>query len=515
MNAPGTRRLWQLLIVATIVPLAATILLYRRDVPLGCPGRLAYPYSPVVGMRLTNALPAIGLAVLLALGVWWMTRARARRWALALVLACVTALGVWSYLAPPYHHNQHLFNAHSPSHDGAFVVEAVQIESLGAYLADFAERARTPPERMRGTRVISNPPGATVIAWTARQLVERVPGLLDMAAGPMPADLPDTQAFRLIRRSGAVGIVFFWLLTALWLLAWPVWYAVGRVYFEPVVAATFAVGCVLTPMTLVFTPGKDAAQLLTTGVPLLLWLVAVQRGSAWYAAAAGLLFTAACLASLVHVWIALVVLVATLAAGWRDGGTSVRQMLLRSLLPAVVGAIVGIVALRWLVGYDFIGASRAVAAAQVAVTRGADAMPLQWQALGVLLFLLLAGPLWWTVTSWCAAPGTEFGRAADREARFGRWLLVTTVIVMLATVGYTNIETPRLWIPFAPLLLLGTFLQLQALRGTPRHLGMILAALVFAHITAAALQWSVLDMREAENRLAEQRFFGEARATGN
>ena len=79
---------------------------------------------------------------------------------------------------------------------------------------------------------------------------------------------------------------------------------------------------------------------------------------------------------------------------------------------------------------------------------------------------------------------------------------------MLATVGFTNLETPRLWIPFVPLLLLGGMLRIEALRQPSRRLALALALLVATQITAAALQWSFMDMRETETRLAEQRYFG-------
>jgi hypothetical protein len=79
---------------------------------------------------------------------------------------------------------------------------------------------------------------------------------------------------------------------------------------------------------------------------------------------------------------------------------------------------------------------------------------------------------------------------------------------MLLTVGFTNLETPRLWIPFVPLLLLGSLLRIEALRQPSRRVALALAVLVATQVTAAALQWSFMDMRETESRLAEQRYFG-------
>ena len=75
---------------------------------------------------------------------------------------------------------------------------------------------------------------------------------------------------------------------------------------------------------------------------------------------------------------------------------------------------------------------------------------------------------------------------------------------MIATVGFTNVETPRLWIPFTPLLLLGGALQLSAFRQPGRKAAVLLAVLVFAQFAVSAAQWSLMDARETEMRLLEQ-----------
>ena len=149
----------------------------------------------------------------------------------------------------------------------------------------------------------------------AKCLLERISALNDLAGPPLTDTLPADAAFEWFRRSSAVGLVFFWLLTGMWVCAGVFLYASARLFWPPAVAVAFSLCCVISPMTLLFTPGKDPAQLLTMAVPLCLWLVAVRGRRAWLAALAGAACVAACLASLVHVWLAATVV----AAAWLGG----------------------------------------------------------------------------------------------------------------------------------------------------------------------------------------------------
>ncbi len=226
-------------------------------------------------------------------------------------------------------------------------------------------------------------------------------------------------------------------------------------------------------------------------MPLWLWLRAF-RGMRWFPALlAGALFTLACMVSLVHVWLAAVVLVAS--------GLAVRSgRFWRSVvLPAAVGAGVAGLALYVCCGANIPAIALAVAKAQAEVTRGPGAMPLSAQALGIPLFLLLAGPALWCNMLWLSRRSRS-----DQNGRFGLYLCVGAGVVMVGTVGFTNMEAPRLWIPFVPLLLLGAGLQLPFYREAVRPVRLLLAAMVLVQAGCSAAQWSFLDAREAEMRLS-------------
>jgi hypothetical protein len=487
---------WQLLALSALVPLAATVLLFNLNVPLGKPEKFVYLYSPIVPQRLVALRWAFLVAALLGGGAWlaFSQRRWLRRAGLIVMAAGCLGGSVWAYFAPPHFCDQHFFNMSSPSQDGAFLTEARYVRRVGVrnYLADFPTRTETPTEQMRGTRVTSNPPGTTLVAVATLNLLERCPWLT-RAANRLNTDqeLPPEYAHMV-----TTSTAFACALLLLWLLAGPFLYWSARMFFPPASAAVFTAVCLFSPATFLFTPGKDPAQLLTVALPLCLWLLAWRRERSWAAALAGGAFVFACLVSLVHIWIAAVVFVATILA---TPGERRRRLAWRAWLPAIGGAVVVAAGLAWFAKLNLFATVWSVARTQGEVTRGENAMPLVWQALGVPLFLLFAGPALWSTALWSSRR-----RLRHAEARFGLYLMLGAAVVMLATVGFTNIETPRLWIPFTPLLLLGGALQLSAFRRPGRKAAVLLAVLVFAQFATSAAQWSLMDARETEMRLLKQ-----------
>ena len=503
-SGSSSRGAWFALAVAAIGPVVVLLVLWAAGVPLGRPGQFVYLYSPIVLMRLL-ALPGLLLLAGMMGAAMYQYLAGERLWAGAAVLLIVVGMagaGAWSFTAPPEYRSQCFFNMQSPSHDGAFLDEARYARSVGvcAYLRDFAARARTPQEQMRGTRVISNPPGTTLIAAGTLAVLDAWPGLAQWIASWGANEKLSPRDLTRLTQSLAYALV----LHVLWLLAFPVLFAGYRQMLDSGAALVLAVVTMVTPATLLFTPGKDPAQLLTAALPLCFWLVAWRRGWIWPAAVAGALATLVCVLSLVHVWLAAIVLVATLSA---TAVAKQRAVWLCLVLPAIgAGVLVGL--LLWQVfDLNIVATSLASARSQAEVTRGADAMPLVWQMLGVPLFLLFAGPAIWFALLRLPVAGER-----DDDARFGTWLLVGSVVVMVATVGFTNIETPRLWIPFTPLVLFGAALRMPLLRRRQVGAAWLLTALVFAQFVSSGLQWSLMDMREAETRLlvtdqSDARFF--------
>lgn len=485
------RRPLALLVLAAALPCVVLAALRSLDVPLGKPGKFTYLYSPLLAERIQALLGGVAATAVCTAGVWYLGADTTRRRRLGGWLSGggASALAVWSFVAPPAFRSQHVFNATSPSHDGAFLTEAEFARNVGwlRYLRDFEQRTRTPREVMRGTRVLSNPPGATILAGLAIAITES-PALFEVAYRVLVREPGQPELRGTERILPTRAMVYSLLLWGLWVGSAPLWYLLAREALSPAGAAALMLACVFSMATLTFSPGKDPAQLLTAAIPLYCWRRAASGGAGW-ALVAGAAFAASCLFSLVHIWIGAAVLAATVVA------TPVREiakLALWRILPLIVGAAAGF-ACAALAGFNALAALPAVAAAQALVTRGPDAMPLFWQLLGLPLFLLFCGaPVWLAL----AGPVAQ-GAGADR--RFGIGLLVATAIIALATVGYTNAETPRLWIPFAALLLLGAAHAGGSAWWSDRRA--LAATLAAAHLFGSLAQWAMMDMREAENRL--------------
>lgn len=482
---------------ATIVPFAALAGLYLARVPLGKPGKFTYLYAQLVGERALNALYVLPCAALAGWAVYRLALSP-KKGALVSWLILMMAgagLAVWCHVGVPMYQVQHVFNLASPSHDGAFIWEADRTDDLGAYLRNFPAYLSTPAPRWGGTRVISNPPGTTLLAYQARRMHEAWPNL----ARQLAPDLPESA-----RRNLHMAVLFSYLLSMLFFLAALPWALWARSALSAAGAAVFVICTLFSPMTILFTPGKDTAQMASVGLLVWLTLAAWNRRSIVLASASGAAALLGTMFSLVHLWVGLILILAT---GWRalrSDGRSIRRWL---LLVLAASATFGSLCLcLWsTAGIDVYGILRAVVAGQAEVTRGPGAMPLAWQALGIPLFLLFAGPALW----FCALSSMGCGeRLHDEPARLGRSLILITVTVMMATVGFTNIETPRLWLPFGALLMVGASLQMPAFRdatspraGTGR--AWLLGWLVFAQVAGSVAPWICMDMREAESRLIE------------
>lgn len=517
------------LILAATVPLIVLIFLFMNDVPLGKPGKFLHLYARLTLRRVLSTPVAVGLIFMQVCGIWLLSLAHrqnaqrsANPLAWLMIVASVFGLGLWAWYAPPDHLSQHAFNLHSPSHDGAFAVEGWRMGDLRAYLRDFPRYVLSEEARWGGTRIMSNPPGLTMLACGVRDVHRAAPGVTNAL---LPTEqMPDLTG---IRESMSISLLFGMLLHGAWVLAVAPWYFAARLWLPAAESAAIAICCVFTPTTLMFTPGKDPAQLLTVGLIVWCWLAAIVRRSSVFAVLLGIVMVAALLLSLVHIWVAAVLLAASGFAATSRGTGNAPLAHGRAadvglaLLMSILSAIVAMVALAWVSGFEMWSALPAIAKGQSIVTRGPGSMPYWWQALGVPLFLVFCGPAVWFLG--CSAFFTRPDKqaplltgAAPNAAhtlstfsrRTGIGLMVASIVVMLATVGFTNVETPRLWMPFAALIVLGGgIVFFSSVRG-PVWLAALLAA---TQLAGSIGQWTLMDMREAENRLIGDRpvMFGE------
>lgn len=528
--------------LAAMLPLAALYLLAGFDVPLGQPDYLVYRYSPLFFERLSRCLPAwllsVGIVAVVArwersgMGSERKLPLRERGW----IAACWTGLVAWSFWSPPQFMAQHLFNLNSPAQDGAFVWEAGEVDSLRGYLSrDFAQRLTLDPADMRGTRVLSNPPGTTILAYAARKAVEERPRLrraieaaLDWYDPPPVRESPGGPATPELRADHKSAPPFVWpakfptamlfglMLTVLWGLTFPVAFMLTRGWLPPAAALTVALACVWNPSSLNFTPGKDPAQSLLVVCLMLAGLRSYQTlAPAWALLFGGLLMLSMAV-SLVFFWLGFILLVGT---GWHAAGSRrvLQPWLRRCVIPALLGALMMWLIVRMALGFDILGTAIQVARRYPELQRylihGA------YTFVGFPVFLLFAGPMFWVLMTQRTRVEARPSHTASSEARDGALLdsaglgrILTRVCAACMIYCYffaNNNESARLWLPF--LIMLTVFMSMSradlfgpnAFRLRVGRVGSLGAAslLILAQIFVTTLHWSRMDARESEWRI--------------
>jgi len=520
----SAKNLW-FIIIPALVPLLALLILYAGDVPLGQPGYLVYRYSAWVVERVVRSIPAL---VIGAVGLAWMWRAgalpvapsasdrasakssRGSRWWCAGAACAWVALCAWTFCAPPGFIRQQVFNLNSPSHDGAFVIEAMTVQDVHQYLArGFQQRLARAPEEMRGTRVLSNPPGATLLAAGVARLLEASAAFAGWMQGLM--NWSEGSSVRHWPRDFEIALGFGMLLTLMWGAALPIAYALARLYLRPWPAAAVAFACVCTPATLNFTPGKDPAQLLTVLLMLYTGMDAHLQRRALTACAFGVCCVIGVALGLVHAWIAALLAVSTLWHAWRVR-RDVRAWMWRSALPALAGLAVG----AGLLGFGGLNVfSTAVDVARRYPDLQRYLINGWYTFVGFPVFLLFAGPMLWILGT--AVIRRRVGRAgtacqsppaSDEARRLGAILSASTLLGMTYCYFFANNnESARLWIPFAATLTVSLSMTVRDMWDGARADRRLAALLVALQLGGSVGSWSLMDMRESEWRLSTGRFW--------
>jgi hypothetical protein len=525
-----------------VLPFIAILMLYARNIPLG-QGYFLYRWSPVRELRAPAAV-WIAPVILLACGAVWLAARKnvvARRGGIGLFFMTLVAAASWGWIAPPQAMTQQMFNLTSPSSDGAFLIEAGKVQSLPQYLGEFPSMVgRETVESMHGTRVLSNPPGMTVFAYEAAQ-PDRTPAWIEQAA--LEGQGVPAEQFPLAVATVRLG---FWLMIA-WVAAGLAAYGLGRVFLSPAGAIVFAVAATFNPCTVNFLPGKDPAQLLTINAMLWAWFAGWKRlrlapssgtaGQGWdegsarsaidrrssarrsnphpalsritgrgkravaLSTIAGALLVIGSTFSLVHIWIAIAAVGATLWHHWSRR----RIVLLKSVVPAVIGALLVIAAARVALDFNIPLTVWTTQRRWSELQKTFEMKRAVWYAIGLPIFLLFLSPGLWTLL------GMSLRRL---RMNFGTRLALCTAATMalIYFVFGVTYELPRLWVAFLPPLTLGLAIDWPLLRGGraagehPR-VAKVLMLIVAVQIFFTAFHWTFFDAREAEYRLSTKRFY--------
>lgn len=488
-TAARSTRLLVITVAAALLPLVGLLILRSLGLMLG-QGALYYRFSTLDGVKTFLAAPCLLLAGLAIFAVHNFTaKGLQSRLATASAIAPLCLAPVWVWLAPPLQISQHTLNFRSPSQDGAFYLEATQYPPLVEYLHQFDQHLQRSVSEMLGTRVLSNPPGMTILShivnavWPVQM---NPPGRIEqflLDYGTPAEDMTvacDTLALSIV-------------LTVLWALSGLAAYFAGRTFLPATGAFAFAVVTTFTPSAVHFSPGKDPAQLLTINLMLCCWLRAYQRDSAMLAIAAGVCLAVGGVFGLIHFWVAAALFAATL---WQGGPG---KTIFRLALPALAGVALIVVGVDLACGWNIAKSWLAVMHRFNQVQGTFEIHRGIYFVIGLPLFSLFlpSGTITFAALAW-----------RRRRLTFGAKLAITTLATMLVTylLGVTY-ELPRLWIAFLPPLTLGLMMAVPLAHGTHRKTRAALALIITVQIISTAWHWTLLDVRESEYRLKNQRFF--------
>lgn len=440
-------------------------------------------------LRTLRSFGAIGIALLACGAIGLLAKRETRKWGIALVFTSWAAWGVWSFYAPPQPMTQQMFGMTSPSTDGAFVFEAMIAPSTGEYLRGFDRTLSRSVQEMRGTRVLSNPPGMSVVArWIADCPIGRE-SLEEWLVRVQQIEPLDVHRVGTALRVGMV-------LCAIWALAGMVMFGLGREFLSPAGAAVFSVLVTFNPCAVSFVPGKDPGQLLTIGLMLWALLAGWKRKSLPLVALGGALLAIGLSFSLVHLWVAAI---AFAAVCWDE-----RKLLWWEMTASAFGAVVIVGLVYMIFGWNMPMTLIAVSRRWGEIQKTFEMSRLIWFLIGLPIFLLFL------------APGIyALGALSLRRRRlnFGTRLALCTLGAMAfiyVVIGLTY-ELPRLWVAFLPTLVLGLSIDRPLLRGNAttfrRRVAVALILIIAAQVSFTAMHWTLFDVRELEFRLVSQRFY--------
>jgi len=385
---------------------------------------------------------------------------------------------------------------------GAFVGQAMNIESAGTYLRGFPGIGGSHWGQQGGTRVISNPPGASMLIYGCRRLLEARPWLQEHYAGtsgesvlPPPGAPPDVRrAYLHYALVMFVPDVFF-LLIALGMP--PLWW-LAHVLLPEEQARFPAITAALAPSLFVFSFTKDAFL-----VSLALWFWwalyrAARDQSLPSALGAGLVLFVGLQFSLAFAIVAAIGACAAFLVQHSRGEatSSLRERGLTKLATAVLAGLVAPALALWLaIGYEPWEALLTAYRGHGQYVREFGQSYRVWVWLNLVHLILFMGAP--AAASWLASIWNQIRtglRERSLRALDPYFLSVTGLLLLLNLSGKNLSEVPRLWLFFMPVL----YLTAERVRtGTagdaePKWLGTLLLTLQVAQLTVFVLCFAPL-----------------------
>ncbi|MDP7252520.1 MAG: hypothetical protein QGF00_23115 [Planctomycetota bacterium] len=342
-----------------------------------------------------------------------------------------------------------------------------------------------------GTRVISNPPGATMLFYTCRKVLEAMPSLQTFYAGETlqpSASVLEKRAL-LAKALAQFGADVCLVLIA---LGMPPLYWLARELLPEEGALPMVLGAIFIPSLLVFNFTKDAYQI---SLALWFWLAllkAMQGHSDLWAWITGLLF-------FIGIQFSLSFLVVDATAGaicllhiWRrEESPLVRKKEWRVVGMSALSCLLCIL-MAWLVlGYKTWSAMLSAWQGHQQYHREFGAPYGTWVWLNIVhLFLFIGGPAAAALIcgGWSQIQRmTKAGQSGANKSGAGQtgvsecFVGLVGIILVLNFTGMNLSEVPRLWMVFMPVL----YLASERAAGIKRPAGVHVALLTMQIIQAA------------------------------
>lgn len=507
MNATQETKEWFFPLVAAIGLTAFSILYVVAELPTGGSGQLTELYADQPGwiMAVWSVAPAVAI-ILLGLGLSHPAGSsvhdqRFRRW----IPWLLVAVSFWSLKSAI-----HLRVAGSASNDfyftaatgpGAFTAQAMKIENAGDYLLHFPETGGRHWSEFGGTRVISNPPGVTLLIYGCRRLLEACPGLLEFyTEEPPPRQDASSEVKRnyLLRGLTQFAADVFLALAALGMA--PLWW-LAQALLPPEKAPMAATLAVFIPSLYVYSYCKDAFQMSMT---LWFWW-SVHR--AWFGkSAAASLSAGVCLfvglQFSLSFLVAAVVVAAVAVAGRFTGERALSPWQpgkLWLLFAAFAAGFLGPLALLWATtGYQPLLGLVSAYRGHALYHKDFGQPYSVWIWLNLFhLILFIGGP---AAASLLLTAGSQVRSAIQRRSIRGLdpyFLGVSAVFVLLNFSGKNLGEVARLWLFFMPAFILASERARQPKRPIPPAAVALILLLQAVQAAVFTLKFDPLGARRA------------------
>lgn len=371
----------------------------------------------------------------------------------------------------------------APGWQGGYYGEAVRVEEMGAYLANYAdmiERLRV--DDIHRGHIANHPPGPVLFHWLVNRFLDANPFLAKewLGVGEPQLQLLHGQTQRLVGARVSHGeFAGIWaggfLLRCLYWLTLPAIYLIARRLYDARTALIATALAALIPSLNIFAPYVDQALPFFAAWAFLLWHESVRRKSWAWAAGGGALLALGLMWSLALLLGVALIGFGTLLIFWKEWRGSPSPINWRGWAAVAAGGVLGFVFVcllpKLIFDYDTVRVWKICLSQHAGFAVLFKRSHLPWLLFNPIEFLVFSGVplsfffLWESATT----ARTWWRRRTESALPLSPWALI--LVLAVVNVSGKNLgEVARLWMFLMPFAALGAARALQRLdrgRGWP------------------------------------------------